>query len=153
MEYLRADRAQRHYVVNLRYHDDGTIVVHGGDIRGLVIESQELAEVHREITHLAPRLLRANHGLSETESATAEIVFRIRNEPTTEVRGQGALNKAELKEGTALMNKLAEAAQHEDPDIEEVFGEFYGAAPFTDMARKLHALATRIAGRTTRDGR
>ena len=61
------------YTASLFVHEDGTLAVHGGDIRGLVIEVDNVAELREELLRVAPELLRSNHGLSDEEIAQASI--------------------------------------------------------------------------------
>ena len=70
--------AQHEYTMPLFVHDDGTLAVHGGDIRGLVIEADTFEELRAELIRLAPRLLRSNHGLTNEEigHASLHMVFR-----------------------------------------------------------------------------
>ena len=69
---------QHEYTMPLFVHDDGTLAVHGGDIRGLVIEAESFEELRAELLRLAPQLLRTNHGLTneEIEHATLLVAFR-----------------------------------------------------------------------------
>ena len=65
--------SRHEYTTPLFVHDDGTLAVHGGDIRGLVVEADTLDELRSELHRIAPRLLRANHGLTDDEIAHASI--------------------------------------------------------------------------------
>ena len=59
--------SQHEYTVPLVLHEDGTLAIHDGDIRGLVIEAATFDEMREELLRLAPRLLRSNHGLTDEE--------------------------------------------------------------------------------------
>ena len=61
------------YTVRLYFYEDGTLAAHDGDIRGLVIEVDDFADLREELLRLTPRLLRSNHGLSDAEIAQASI--------------------------------------------------------------------------------
>ena len=65
--------SQHEYTTPLFIHEDGTLAVHGGDIRGLVIEADTLDEMRSELHRIAPRLLRSNHGLTDEEIAHASL--------------------------------------------------------------------------------
>lgn len=65
--------SQHEYTTPLFVHADGTLAVHGGDIRGLVIEVDTLEEMRAELLRVAPRLLRSNHGLSDDEIEQASL--------------------------------------------------------------------------------
>ena len=83
--------SQKEYIVNLYVYDDGTLAVHSGDIRGLVIETDDWDELRRELYDIVPRLLRSNHGLTEEdlEHASLRLVLSdhrddgARGKPTT----------------------------------------------------------------------
>ena len=61
------------FTVNLFLHEDGTLAAHGVDIRGLVLETDTVAEMRDELLRMTPRLLRANHRLSDAEIEQALI--------------------------------------------------------------------------------
>ena len=65
--------SQHEYTTPLFIHEDGTLAVHGGDIRGLVVEADTLDEMRSELLRIAPRLLRSNHGLTDEEIAHASL--------------------------------------------------------------------------------
>ena len=65
--------SQHEYTTPLFIHEDGTLAVHGGDIRGLVIEAATLDEMRSELLRVTPRLLRSNHGLTDEEIAHASL--------------------------------------------------------------------------------
>ena len=65
--------SQHEYTTPLFVYEDGTLAVHGGDIRGLVIEADTLDELRSELHRIVPRLLRANHGLTDNEIAHASL--------------------------------------------------------------------------------
>ena len=65
--------SQHEYTTPLFVHEDGTLAVHGGDIRGLVIEVDTLDEMRAELLRIAPQLLRNNHGLNDEEIAQASL--------------------------------------------------------------------------------
>ena len=69
--------SQNEYTVNLFFYEDGTLAAHSGNIRGLVIETADFAEMREELLRVAPRLLRSNHGLTdaEIEQASIRLVF------------------------------------------------------------------------------
>ena len=69
---------QSEYIMPVFVHNDGTLAVHGGDIRGLVIEADTFEELRAELVRLAPGLLRSNHGLSEEEIAHASLRMVLR---------------------------------------------------------------------------
>ena len=69
----RSEMSQHEYTTPLFIYDDGTLAVHGGDIRGLVIEADTLDEMRAELHRLAPRLLRSNHGLTDEEIEHASL--------------------------------------------------------------------------------
>ena len=69
---------QNEYTMPLFVHQDGTLAVHGGDIRGLVVEADSFEELRSELLRLAPRLLHSNHGLSEEEIAQASLRMVLR---------------------------------------------------------------------------
>ncbi len=70
--------SQNEYTVNLFFYEDGTLAAHSGDIRGLVIETDDFADMREELLRVAPRLLRSNHGLTdaEIEQTSIRLVFR-----------------------------------------------------------------------------
>lgn len=70
--------SQLEYTTPLFIHEDGTLAVHGGDIRGLVIEAGTLDELRSELRRVAPRLLRSNHGLTDDEIAQASLRLVLR---------------------------------------------------------------------------
>lgn len=70
--------SQLEYTTPLFIHEDGTLAVHGGDIRGLVIEADTLDELRSELRRVAPRLLRSNHGLTDDEIAQASLRLVLR---------------------------------------------------------------------------
>ena len=47
--------SRHEYTTPLFVHDDGTLAVHGGDIRGLVIEADTLDELRSELHQTAHR--------------------------------------------------------------------------------------------------
>ena len=61
--------SQHEYTTPLFVHEDGTLAVHGSDIRGLIVETDTLNEMRSELLRIAPRLLRSNHGLTDEEMA------------------------------------------------------------------------------------
>ena len=64
---------QTDFSVILFVHEDGTLAAHGGDILGLVIEADDIAEMRAELLRIAPRLLKSNHGLTEEEVGKSTI--------------------------------------------------------------------------------
>lgn len=70
--------SQREFRVNLFVHADGTLAVHGGDVRGLVIEADNIREVRSELYRIVPRLLETNHGLSKEEIKKVAIRVMLR---------------------------------------------------------------------------
>ena len=71
--------SEHEYTTHLFIHEDGTLAVHGGDIRGLVIEADTFEEMRAELLRLAPRLLRSNHGLTDEEIAHASLRVVLRD--------------------------------------------------------------------------
>ena len=71
--------SEHEYTTSLFIHEDGTLAVHGGDIRGLVIEADTFEEMRAELLRLAPRLLRSNHGLTDEEIARASLRVVLRD--------------------------------------------------------------------------
>ena len=69
---------QNEFTVNLFFYEDGTLAAHSGDVRGLVIETDDFADMREELLRVAPRLLRSNHGLTdaEIERASIRVMFR-----------------------------------------------------------------------------
>ena len=65
--------SQHEYITPLFMHEDGTLAVHGGDIRGLVVEADTLDEMRSELLRIAPRLLRSNHGLTDEDMAHVSL--------------------------------------------------------------------------------
>lgn len=59
--------------VTLFVNEDGTYTAQGENLRGLVLETENLEEMRKELLRLTPRLLRANHGLSDDEIEEALI--------------------------------------------------------------------------------
>ena len=70
--------SQSEFRVDLFVYADGTLAVHGGDIRGLVIETDDIRELRSELYRIVPRLLSTNHGLSkkEIEQVTIRVILR-----------------------------------------------------------------------------
>ena len=71
--------SQHEFRVDLFVHADGTLAVHGGDVRGLVIEADDIREIRSELYRIVPRLLETNHGLSKEEikeEATIRVMLR-----------------------------------------------------------------------------
>ena len=73
--------SQSEFRVDLFVHADGTLAVHGGDIRGLVIETDDIHELRSELYRIVPRLLKTNHGLSKKEIEQVTIRVILRNAP------------------------------------------------------------------------
>ena len=71
--------SQHEYTVPLFIHEDGTLAMHGSDIRGLVIEADTFEEMRAELLRLAPRLLRSNHGLTEEEIEQVSLRLVLRD--------------------------------------------------------------------------
>jgi len=63
----KAERSSETFRVNLFVHEDGTFTVIGDNLRGLVLETENLEEMQKELLRLTPILLRANHQLSDNE--------------------------------------------------------------------------------------
>ena len=72
--------SQHEYIIPLFIYDDGRFAVHGSDIRGLVLEVDTLDEIRVELQHLAPQLLRSNHGLTDEEIAQVSLCVVLRDE-------------------------------------------------------------------------
>ena len=79
---------QNEFSVNLSVYEDGTLAVHGGDIRGLIIEANGIEEMREELLRIAPRLLRSNHGLTDEEvgQASIRLVLRAPHDASTQAR-------------------------------------------------------------------
>ena len=71
--------SQREYTAPLFIHEDGTLAMHGSDIRGLVIEADTFEEMRAELLRLAPRLLRSNHGLTDEEIGQVSLCVVLRD--------------------------------------------------------------------------
>ena len=61
------ERSEKTFRVNLFVNEDGTFTAIGENLRGLVLETGNLEEMEEELLRLTPRLLRANHRLSDDE--------------------------------------------------------------------------------------
>ena len=61
------------FKVTLFVYEDGTFAAQGDDLRGLVLETESFDEMRKELLRLTPRLLRANHGLSDDEIKDVRI--------------------------------------------------------------------------------
>lgn len=66
------------FSVNFYIHEDGTLAAHGGDVRGLVIEAATFDEFRSELFELAPRLLKANHGLTDRDIENVTLRLDLR---------------------------------------------------------------------------
>ena len=86
--------SQHEYMTPLFMHEDGTFAVHGGDIRGLVVEADTLDELRSELRRIAPRLLRSNHGLTEDEIAQASLRLVLR--PAEDAEGVATFSPESL---------------------------------------------------------
>ena len=78
--------SQHEYITPLFIHEDGTLAVHGGNIRGLIVETDTLDEMRSELLRITPRLLRSNHGLTDEEIEHASL----RLVPRSMVGAEGA---------------------------------------------------------------
>ena len=69
---------QDEYTADLFVYEDGTLAVHGGTVRGLVIETGSIEKMRKELFRVVPQLLRSNHGLTdkEIENVTLRLVRR-----------------------------------------------------------------------------
>ena len=56
--------SQHEFGVDPFVHAGGTLAVHGGEVRGLIIETDDIHELRSELYRIVPRLLVTNHGLS-----------------------------------------------------------------------------------------
>lgn len=68
-----AERSSETFRVNLFVHEDGTFAVTGENLGGLVLETESIKEMRKELLRLTPHLLRTNHGLSEEEINNVRI--------------------------------------------------------------------------------
>lgn len=83
------------FEATLYVYRDGTCVVTGDTIRGLVIEADTFDQMHSELCRLVPLLLRSNHGLSDEEIPRSVLDVTMRKAPEEEV--------SESLEHTALL--------------------------------------------------
>ena len=82
------------YEATLRIYPDGACVVTGDSIRGLVVEASRFDKLRSELIHVAPRLLRLNHGLTDEEITRVVLHVTVYGEVDPDDRGasEGQVN-------------------------------------------------------------
>ena len=65
------------YAVNMTVHSDGVITANSLDIRGLVLEAEDMREMFHAILHVGSELLKLNHGLTDEELDDVAIVASV----------------------------------------------------------------------------
>ena len=69
---------QQTFAVDIYCYGDGTLAATSGDIRGLVLETDNYPDMRDELVQVAVQLLKANHGLTDDQIAASilSVVFR-----------------------------------------------------------------------------
>lgn len=73
------------FEATLYVYRDGTCVVTGDTIRGLVIEADTFDQMHSELCRLVPLLLRSNHGLTDEDISRSILGMTMRKVPEEDV--------------------------------------------------------------------
>ena len=68
------------FEATLRIYPDGTCIVIGDSIRGLVVEASKFDRMRSELFRVAPHLLRLNHGLTNEEISRVILHVMAHNE-------------------------------------------------------------------------